>query len=178
MAYVSFWRAGACLAVGSALLASAAFAAIGCSNSQTAAAVGPNAKRSTAIEHEACDLKGKVESIDVTGDGKPDIQKVYDGSREACRVTDLNHDGHPDLYEYFDKAGQLRRREYDFDDNGVVNQIDVFENGKLAQRQLDTKNPGFDRYVGHVRHDDGEGREARTRLDGRRSHRPVVDLRG
>lgn len=144
MAYVSFWRAGACLAVGGALVASGALAAFGCSGSQTGpGAVGPNAKRSTVIEHEACDLKGKVEAIDVTGDGKPDIQKVYDGTREACRVTDLNHDGHPDLYEYFDKNGQLRRREYDFDDNGVVNQIDIFENGKLSQRQLDTKNQGL-----------------------------------
>ncbi len=103
----------------------------------------PNGVRSTTIEHEECTESGhRVENLDLTNDGKTDVRKIYDGQREICRITDLNHDGRPDLFEYFDKNGQLRRREYDFDDNTVVNQIDYYENGKLVRRESDTTNQG------------------------------------
>jgi hypothetical protein len=141
MAYV--WKIGALAALG---LAGAGAVAVGCAGGESASgdkAKGPEGVRSTAIEHEPCEESGhKVDAIDVTNDGKPDIKKVFDGTVEICRITDLNHDGHADLFEYFDKAGQLRRREFDFDDNGVVNQIDSFEGGKLATRLLDTSNQG------------------------------------
>ncbi len=103
----------------------------------------PEGVRSRTIEHEACDeSSGKVEMLDANNDGKPDIKRVSKGGREACRITDLNHDGRPDMFEYYDAAGQLRRRESDYDDNGVVNSIEHFENGKLVQRELDTTNQG------------------------------------
>src|SRR5207249_63236 len=71
---------------------------------------------------------------------KPDIKRVYDKSTNAeiCRISDLNHDGKPDMFEYFESNGQLRRREADFDDNGVVNMIEFYENGKLVRKELDT----------------------------------------
>ena len=103
----------------------------------------PEGVRSGVIEHEPCDESGnKVEMLDVNNDGKPDIKKVFKGGREICRITDLNHDGKPDMFEYFDQTGQLRRRESDYDDNGVVNSIEHFENGKLVRRELDTTNQG------------------------------------
>jgi hypothetical protein len=103
----------------------------------------PAGMRSEAIEHEACEESGnRVEMLDANNDGKPDIKKVSKGGREICRITDLNHDGTPDLFEYFDPTGQLRRREADYDDNGIVNSVEHFENGKLVQRELDTTNQG------------------------------------
>ena len=99
--------------------------------------------RSGAIEHEPCDESGnKIEMLDVNNDGKPDIKKVTKGGREICRITDLNHDGKPDMWEYYDQTGQLRRREADYDDNGIVNSIEHYENGKLVRRELDTTNQG------------------------------------
>jgi hypothetical protein len=119
---------------------------LGCSaegGSGVASAKLPEGVRSQVIEHEACDEAGnKVELLDANNDGKPDIRKVWKGGREICRITDLNHDGKPDMFEYFDATGQLRRREADYDDNGVVNSIEHYENGKLAQRELDTTNQG------------------------------------
>jgi hypothetical protein len=80
-----------------------------------------------------------AEAVDTNGDGKPDIRRVYDGSKhEVCRVTDLNHDGKPDLYEYFDSDGVIRRREFCYDDTGVVNAIEIYQAGKLLERQYDT----------------------------------------
>jgi hypothetical protein len=103
----------------------------------------PEGVRSQSIEHESCDEAGhKVEVVDVNGDGKPDIRRVYDGAQEVCRISDLNRDGKPDLFEYYDKAGQLRRREADYDDNGIVNAIEIYENGKLVRAELDTTNQG------------------------------------
>jgi hypothetical protein len=46
------------------------------------------------------------------------------------------------MFEYYDKTGQLRRREADYDDNGIVNSIEIYENGKLVRAELDTTNQG------------------------------------
>lgn len=128
-----------------AFAGAAAAGAVGCSGESSGVqnAKLPAGSRSEAIEHEACDEGGhKVEQIDVNNDGKPDIRRVYDGTREICRISDLNRDGKPDMFEYYDATGQLRRREADYDDNGVVNAIEHYEGGKLVRRELDTTNQG------------------------------------
>ena len=101
----------------------------------------PTGTRSEAVEHEACEESGhRVELLDATGDGKPDIKRVYDKgtNKEVCRTSDLDHDGKPDLFEYYDPSGGLRRREGVFDDSGVVNLIEYYEGGKLVRKELDT----------------------------------------
>jgi hypothetical protein len=131
--------------IGPGLLAISLFGACGGAKSELAKAKLSDGVRSRAIEHEACDEKlgRRVEAVDVDNDGKPDIRRVYSGDVEICRISDLNHDGKPDMFEYFDAEGRLRRREADYDDNGIVNTIQVFENGKLASAELDTSNQGF-----------------------------------
>lgn len=114
-----------------------------CGGSDPLKAKLPDGVRSEEIAHEACDESGrKVETVDVNNDGKPDIKRVYDGGREVCRISDLNHDGKPDMFEYYDKTGVLRRREADYDDNGIVNSIEIYENDKLVRAELDTTNQG------------------------------------
>jgi hypothetical protein len=93
------------------------------------------------LQHESCDESGnRVETLDLNGDGKADIRRVFSkGSGvEVCRVVDLNHDGKPDLYEYFDGNGVVRRREFCYDDTGVVNAIEHYEGGRLTKREYDT----------------------------------------
>ena len=67
---------------------------------------------------------------------------MYAGNQEVCRISDLNRDGKPDMFEYYDNTGQLRRREADYDDNGIVNAIEIYEGGKLVRAELDTTNQG------------------------------------
>jgi hypothetical protein len=117
----------------------------GCGGSDAESGIGeaklPEGEHVEAIEHEACDEAGhRVEILDANGDKKADVKRVYDNKtgKEICRITDLNHDGKPDMYEYYDANGVLRRREADYDDSGVIDSVEYFENGKLAKRELDT----------------------------------------
>jgi hypothetical protein len=101
----------------------------------------PQGAHDETIHHEPCDESGHaVQPVDTNGDGKPDIRRVFDhaGGREVCRVVDLNRDGKPDLYVYFDDGGAIRRREFCYDDTGVVNAIEYYEGGKIVRREYDT----------------------------------------
>jgi hypothetical protein len=92
-----------------------------------------------SIDHEACEPKGhRAETFDARGDGKAVVIKVFDGQHELCRITDINHDGKPDLYEYFDANGVIRRRESDYDSNGTIDSVELYEDGKLVKREYDT----------------------------------------
>jgi hypothetical protein len=114
-------------------------AACGGSAEQTGAKM-PTGAHAKGLTHEACPEAGnKVEGLDTNGDGKEDIRTVTDkGGNAICRIADLNHDGKPDLYEYFDSSGAVRRREFCYDDTGVVNAVEYYEGGKLARREYDT----------------------------------------
>ena len=117
-----------------------------CSSSGSGSGVSgaklPEGSLSEAIDHEACDAGGnhRVVATDSNNDGKPDIKAVYDKSSNKllCRIVDLNHDQKPDMYEYFDDSGNVRRREYCFGDDGVVNAIEDWQNGHLVRREYDT----------------------------------------
>ncbi|MGH7294520.1 MAG: hypothetical protein ACRELB_06300, partial [Polyangiaceae bacterium] len=116
--------------------------ASGCSTStQDSGVAAPSLPKGAGLEHESCNESGnRVEMLDTNNDGKTDIRRVFNKGtgREVCRVSDLNHDGHPDLYEYFDGNGAVRRRELCFDDTGEVNAIELYEGGRLTKREYDT----------------------------------------
>ena len=111
-----------------------------CGGSNQAGANMQTGAHAKGLDHEECSATGhKVEALDTNGDGKEDIRRVMDSSGKVlCAVSDLNHDGRPDLYEFFDASGNVRRREYCYDDLGVVNAVEYYEGGKLARREYDT----------------------------------------
>jgi hypothetical protein len=131
-----------CSGVAAASLALAFAGAVACGSERSGVSGPklPQGSRTEALEHEECSESGRrVEVLDTNNDGKPDIRRVFDGSgHERCRIADLNHDGRPDLYEYFDGNGAIRRREFCYDDTGVVNAVETYEGGKLAMREYDT----------------------------------------
>jgi hypothetical protein len=119
--------------------------ALGCGGSEKTSGVAqstlPEGVHSETLDHEACSESGhRVETLDTNNDGKADIKRLYDTrtGKEVCRITDLDHDGKPDLYEYYDSNGVIRRREAGYDGSGIVDVIELYENGKLAKRELDT----------------------------------------
>ncbi len=126
------------------VLAAAPLAVAACGGSK-GGAVGdaklPEGSGAKALDHEECSESGnRVEVLDTNGDGKPDVRRIYGkgSGREICRISDLNHDGKPDLFEYYDDGANVRRREYCYDDTGVVNAVEYFEGGKLVRREYDT----------------------------------------
>jgi hypothetical protein len=115
---------------------------IACSASdKPSSAKAPEGPRAETVKHEPCDESlGRVEKMDTNTDGKVDITRVYDKSSgtEICRIADLSFDGKPDLYEYFDASGQVRRREYAYGDTGAITSVETYQAGKLVERAYDT----------------------------------------
>jgi hypothetical protein len=91
------------------------------------------------VVHEECDTSaGSAERLDANGDGKPEVVIVKDGARELCRAVDLNLDGTIDVWTYNDDGGRVRRREYDFDRNGTIDQIITYAGGLPSSSQRAT----------------------------------------
>ncbi len=101
------------------------------------AAVGE--RRDTKIVHEACDTDAAgVREVDVNGDGRPDLVRVFQGTVESCRSVDLDFDGSVDVWVYNDPTGKMRRREADFDRDGGIDEIALFRGGELMERHQAT----------------------------------------
>lgn len=119
-----------------------------------AAAAGKDSTvRDTEIVHEPCDIESKsAVKTDVNGDGKPDIISVMSGGKEVCRAVDLNFDGRFDTFVYLDANGVERRRESDFDRDGVIDEISTSQGGVVVSKQRETNLDGkldtWDTYVG------------------------------
>jgi hypothetical protein len=116
----------------------AAFFFCGCNGSVSARTPEREGlERDTRVVHEECATAG-AEKLDADGDGRPDVFIVRSGGREVCRAVDLNLDGKIDVYSYFDSAGRLRRKEYDYDRDGVIDEIVTYQAGVVTARQRAT----------------------------------------
>ncbi len=118
-----------------------------CSKSvSTSAGTSPKGEQSaspTEVVHEECDVEadGTVKT-DANNDGRADISRVMAGNRELCRVLDLNFDGKVDNFLYFDEAGKLRRRESDFDRDGLIDEIGIYQAGRILYKHRETNLDG------------------------------------
>ncbi len=117
------------------VLAAVAIVALqyGCSEStqEAKSAEQQSAKRDTRVVHEECNIDKPTEKDDVNGDGKPDITVVRNGSNE-CQAWDLNFDGVIDSWVYL-AGGQVRRREADYDRDGLIDEISIYKGGAIAE---------------------------------------------
>jgi len=112
----------------------------GCSQVGSRSADDVVVERETEIVHEDCDVESdRSERLDANGDGKADVTIVRIGNRELCRALDLNFDGIADSWIYLEDNGlHTRRRERDYDRDGRIDEIALFKNGELVEKQLAT----------------------------------------
>lgn len=129
--HATFFAAG----FGAAMLA-----LVACSAADGSDASRPTGfERDTTMKHEPCDAAAAGnERIDVNGDGSPNIVKVMKDGREVCRILDLNLDRAIDAYVYYDESGRERRREFDFDRDGRVDEIVTLHGGAIVLKERET----------------------------------------
>ncbi len=123
--------AGGCLLLGMSSV-------VGCGGaSGKMGANGPGVgHRDTEIHHQACDIASPhAQAIDVNGDGRADLTIVMEGGREVCRAADLDFDGRVDVWTYFDASGNVSRREFDYDRDGAIDEIQLFAGGQIVEKQ-------------------------------------------
>jgi hypothetical protein len=102
-----------------------------------AAQPGDVTRRDIKVSHEACAVGGG-EKINVGGDPRPDIVIVKSGGHEVCRSVDMNFDGVVDSWVYRDAAGNVTRRENDYDRDGRIDEIVIYQGGVVVEKQRAT----------------------------------------
>jgi hypothetical protein len=119
----------------------------GCGTGSTGGPTSPRRPRvearDTRIVHEACPVgdSGAVRE-DINGDGRPDRTSVRLGQGRSCKSLDFNFDGTIDAWVYLDPNGALQRRESDYDRDGRVDEVEVYERGVLSKRERATSLAG------------------------------------
>jgi hypothetical protein len=99
--------------------------------------------RDTRLVHEDCPVAGAGSSSeDINGDGRPDRITANTGAGPRCRALDFDFDGVVDAWVYLDEVGRLRRRENDFDRDGKVDEVSLYEAGVLVEEQRVTTHAG------------------------------------
>ena len=99
--------------------------------------------RDTRLVHEDCPLVGTAATAeDINGDGRPDRRSVFGTSTVSCRALDFDFDGRVDAWVYLDPSGQVRRREHDFDRDGVADEVALYQRGVLVEQQRATSRAG------------------------------------
>ena len=93
------------------------------------------------MPHQDCVASGgDIQSLDVNGDGQPDVRTVMEAGHPRCRETDANFDGRVDIYRWFDIShGNVTRVE---DDYGRIDVVATYENNLPVRDILDTNFDG------------------------------------
>lgn len=85
---------------------------------------------------------GEATSVDIDGDGRPDVRTVVIGGRTVCRETDLDFDGVPDVVRITDIDGNLQWLGHDLDRDGRVDRLERHEAGALVEELIDHDGDG------------------------------------
>ncbi len=94
-----------------------------------------------------CDRAGKrLEELDLNGDGKTDVWKLYSKTIEAgtqvsvlsCKEVDVNFDGRKDMWIHFDQSGDKVLEEFDLDFDGKIDLWVIYKGGKKVREEMDT----------------------------------------
>jgi hypothetical protein len=91
-----------------------------------------------------------VTEYDTTGDGRPDVRKVFLsvgagtelGEVLVCRETDVDGDGTKDVFRFYHDDGEPYREEADRDFDGTIDERTAFDRGRMVRRDVDPDGAG------------------------------------
>jgi hypothetical protein len=117
--------------------------------------------------------KYEVSEYDTSGDGKPDVRKVFLRVGEGilarlvliCRESDLNSDGNKDVVRYYSEEGRPLREESDRNFDGRMDEITVFQEGQILRQEFDNTDDG--KVDTKIFFDKGKALRAERDLNGR-----------
>jgi hypothetical protein len=100
-----------------------------------------------------CETEGDgrfVTEYDTTGDGRPDVRKVFLaagagtelGSVLVCREVDVDGDGTKDVFRFYHDEGEPFREEADRDFDGTIDERTTFVRGQMSRRDVDADHDG------------------------------------
>jgi hypothetical protein len=115
-----------------------------------AAALSSDAKGSGGERCDATKPDREDSEYDSSGDGHPDVRKVYLSTGAGvdarlvmiCRETDVNGDGKKDVVRYYDDEGRSLREEADRNFDGRMDMALIFQDGKVVREELDENRDG------------------------------------
>ncbi|MCA9530445.1 MAG: hypothetical protein KC543_09940 [Myxococcales bacterium] len=98
----------------------------------------------------AVDATHRATEEDTSGDGVPDVRRVFlivgtgDTATQTlvCREVDLNGDGRPDVVRHYDDEGRVRMEEADRNFDGKMDDFSYFAKGRVVREELDTNHDG------------------------------------
>lgn len=146
-------------------LVAAGMGILGCSHAPAGSAdsLKPGVtRRDNRLVHAPCPITGSgAEKVKVGEHPNPGMTIVREGGREACRAVDFNFDGIVDAWIYRDAQGRVTRRENDYDRDGKIDEIAIYRDGVIVEKQRATA------LVGHIDtwHFYRAGRITRTERD-------------
>jgi hypothetical protein len=118
--------------------------------------------------------KGReVSEYDTSGDGVPDVRKVFARLGDAgtgrlvmiCREADVNRDGKKDVVRIYSDEGQPLREDADRNFDGKMDQITTYQSGEIVVQQFDDNFDG--RFETKVFYQGGKPVRAEQDLSGR-----------
>lgn len=87
-----------------------------------------------------CQAAGEVRTIDINGDGKPDVRTILVGGREVCRESDLDFDGRPDAIRLTD--GRRQWVGHDLDGDGRTDRLELRDGDTVIEELFDLDGDG------------------------------------
>lgn len=124
---------------------------------------------------QGTNTRHEVSEYDTSGDGRPDVRKVFLRVGEGtlarlvliCRESDLNADGNKDVIRYYSDEGRPLREESDRNFDGRMDEITVFQEGQILRQEFDNTNDG--KVDTKIYFDKGKALRAERDLNGRSS---------
>jgi hypothetical protein len=115
---------------------------------------GQGGEAQAAGARSRCDASApdrETSEYDTSGDGQPDVFKVFRrlGSEPlyrlvmSCREVDLNGDGIKDVVRHYDDEGRPQREEADRNFDGKPDEFTFYQHGEIMQRDVDTNADGM-----------------------------------